>query len=134
MAFTNPGRDLAIVTNPSNGRVTWEWDETNNPRFTDTEEHAVFGLLAEFEGEWWADSTGKRGSKLHTIKNELGQVATLIESYVRAALKPLESAGRIVLRTVKAQKLGSLWWAEVRWSRPGSQEVQTTRAPISMEQ
>lgn len=134
MPFTNPGRDLAIVTNPSNGRISWEWDETGNPRFTDTEEHAVFGLLAEFEGQWWADPTGKRGSKLYLVRNEFAQTATTIESYVRAALTPLEQAGRIVIKSVKATKPNDRWWVDVRWSRDGSQEIQQTRVPISTEQ
>lgn len=133
MAFTNPGKDMAIACNPVNGRITFDWDATGNPRFTDSEEHAVFGLLAEFEGQWWADPTGKRGSKLYLLKEERGQTAKTIESYVQAALRTLEQQGRIVLKVVKAHKIGERWWAEVRWSRPGSEEIHTTQAPISME-
>ncbi|MBF9687098.1 hypothetical protein IAI39_11445, partial [Streptococcus pseudopneumoniae] len=72
--------------------------------------------------------------KLYLLKNELGQTAKTIESYVRAALQPLVQAGRIVLKVVTATKRGDRWWAEVRWSREGSQEIQTTNVPISMEQ
>lgn len=133
MAFINSGKDLAIACNPVNGRVTFDWDDTGNPRFTDSEEHAVFGLLAEFEGQWWADPTGKRGSKLYLLREERGQTGKTIESYVWAALRPLEQQGRITVKSVKASKIGERWWADVRWTRSGAEEIQTTRAPISME-
>jgi phage gp46-like protein len=94
------GRDIALKRNPVTGRYDFRFDDTSNPAFTDSDEHLVLSLLMEYQAKYWADTTGKRGSRLHTVKNARSDTERELEAIVHEALDPAVADGR--LRSVES--------------------------------
>jgi hypothetical protein len=63
MPLSDGGSDVALVRNSLNGLFELDWDD-GNPVFDDSEAHTVLSLVLEWQAKWWADPTGKRGSRL----------------------------------------------------------------------
>lgn len=99
MAFTSTGRDIAVRVNPLTGKLRRVWDTSGsnkgNPRFDDTEAHAVYVSVFCQRGAWWADSTGTFGSLVHTLFSDAKATPQKFVSYAEDALAPLVTAGRI---------------------------------------
>lgn len=99
MAFTSPGRDIAVTVNPNTGKLRRVWDTSGpnkgNPRFDDTAEHAVFVSVFAQRGAWWADTTGTFGSFVMTLLNDQKATPAKFVSYARDGVAPLVTAGRI---------------------------------------
>jgi phage gp46-like protein len=89
------GSDFALVRNPATGRFDLDWEDSPNPRSTDDESPTVLSLLLEKKGGYWADETGKRGSLLHTVKQDVAATASTLVAYSKDALAPAVDDGRL---------------------------------------
>lgn len=90
----------------------------------------MLSLLLERQGEYWVDQTGKRGSLLHTLRDDLSTTRSRIVAYVNDALAPAIVDGRISKVIVSAKRLGSGRYAfDVHW-RARSGRTGTVRLPI----
>lgn len=89
------GRDIALQRNPVTGRFDFAFDDTNNPGFTDSDEHLVLSLLAEYQGRYIFDRTGNRGSTLYQVRDSRSTTGQDLEAAVRKALAPAIADGRI---------------------------------------
>jgi len=69
MPLPDGGGDVALVANPATGRFDLDWDGPN-PEFDDTEAHTVLLLVLDWQGKWWADATGERGSGRNPLGND----------------------------------------------------------------
>lgn len=116
-ALSQEGSDLALQSLPD-GRVDVVWGTDGNPVFDDTQEWRVTGLLLSRLGEWWADPTGKRGSRLHQVKQDKrGLTKSQLESYAKEALRVAEEGKFIKLLLIQASRLGnSRYRLLVRWT------------------
>lgn len=129
MPFTRAGRDLALTKlNPATGRFDFDWDDTNNPKFDDTEAHRVASLLLQRrqtpgEAGYIFDASGRRGSRLHTLKDARRRTPSNAVTYALEALQTAVIDGAIVAPDCKARiKDGRLYLEPVQWKRPdGSQ-------------
>jgi hypothetical protein len=65
MPMKNVGRDIALLRNAATGAFdSFDWDETNNPAFDDTDSHTVLSYVVETQ--YWANP--QRGSKLEEVR------------------------------------------------------------------
>lgn len=120
-ALAPNGRDLSLQSLP-NGQIDMAWDDDGNPVFDDSEVYRVTTLLTSRLGEWFADPSGKRGSRLHAVKRDRRSLTTSeLESYALQALVPAIEERRIVDVTAKATRLGAgKFYLKVSWrSRNG---------------
>lgn len=108
MAFTSLGRDIAVRSNPITGKLRRVWDTTGpnkgNPRFDDTENHAVYLSIFAHRGAWWADTIGTFGSLVYTLLNDPKATPTKFVTYANDGLAPLVTAGRITNPKVYAER------------------------------
>lgn len=123
------GRDLALQSLPS-GQLDVIWGSDGNPVFDNTEIYAVNSLLDSRLGEWFADASGRRGSRIHEIRDDQGNITiSRLESAVLAALSPLSGAGRIQQLSVKASNLGGgRYLVRVSWKTRSGQPQAIARA------
>jgi len=123
------GHDLALQALP-NGQLDVVWGKDGNPLFDDTEVYAVNSLLDSRVGEWFADASGKRGSRIHEIRDDRGNITiSRLESAVLAALQPLSNAGRIHQLTTKAANLGGgKYLVRVGWKTRSGQPQAIARS------
>jgi phage gp46-like protein len=124
------GGDVALVRDPTTGLFDLMFDDTNNFAFDDTETHTVLSLLLERQGEYWADQTGKRGSLLHTLRNDLSTTRSQVIAYVNDALAPAVADGRISNVNVMADRLGSGRYAFTVYWRARSGKTGNVRLPL----
>jgi phage gp46-like protein len=124
MAFTGTGRDITVKRSAVTGLYDqFEWDDSGNPGFSDNMSHLVLSLLLEYRGQYWADPTGRRGSLLHTVKNDTSTTQQRILSFAREALQPAVNDGRLYSIDVKAERLGqgkyqvSVYWVTPKGAR-----------------
>ncbi len=109
MPFTNPGHDLALTNqDPVTGLWSFDWDETGNPRFDDTEAHRVGSLLAEHRATpgspgYIFDEDGTRGSRLYTLREQRRSTPGQAIAYAREALRKAEDDGAITDLEVTAK-------------------------------
>jgi len=94
MPLSDDGGDVALVRNPASGRFDLDWDGPN-PVFDDTEAHTVLSLVLEWQGKWWADATGKRGSRLNQIRNDTRTTGSELHAALEEALAPAVADGRL---------------------------------------
>lgn len=123
------GHDLTLQALP-NGQLDAVWGADGNPLFDDTEVYAVNSLLDSRVGEWFADASGKRGSRIHEIRDDRGNITiSRLESAVLAALQPLSNAGRIYELTTKAANLGGgRYLVRVNWKTRSGQPQALARS------
>lgn len=99
MAFTSTGRDIAVRINPLTGKLRRVFDTSGsnkgNPRFDDSEAHAVYLSVFAQRGAWWADPTGTFGSLVYTLFSDAKATPAKFVSYAQDGLEPLVTAGRI---------------------------------------
>lgn len=99
MAFTSNGRDMAVRINPLTGKLRRIWDTSGpnkgNPRFDNSEAHAVYVSVFCQRGAWWADATGTFGSLVYTLFSDAKATPQKFVSYAQDGLDPLVTAGRI---------------------------------------
>lgn len=96
MPFTKRGRDVDLVRNAATGRFDLTFETTTgNFAFSDNQAHAVTSLLLEHRGQWWADTSGKRGSKLHTVKVSTRSTPSQLTAFAREALTKAIDDSRI---------------------------------------
>lgn len=124
MPLPDDGRDVALVRNPRNGRFDLDWDGPN-PVFDDTEAHTALSLVLEWHGQWWADTTGKRGSRLNTIRNDRRTTQSELVASLQEALAPAVADGRLRELVVTAERVAPGHYAfDIRWKthtgRPAS--------------
>jgi phage gp46-like protein len=111
----DPG-DAALVANSETGLFDLDWDGPN-PVFDDTEAHTVLSLVLEFQAQWWADQTGKRGSRLHTLRNDTHTTQSELVARVNEALAPAVADGRLQQVSVTAERDSPGRYAfHIRWS------------------
>jgi phage gp46-like protein len=122
------GRDFTLVRNPNTGLFDLDFDETGNPKCDDTETHTVLSLIAESQGDWWADTTGRRGSLLHKITLDRGSTAAELEG---AALDALETASTRITDVEVAAKRErpGRYSMSVKW-RTRDGHIQNVRIPV----
>ena len=126
MPLLDQGRDVALVRAPS-GLFDLDW-EGPNPKFDDTEAHTVLSLVLEWQGKWWADATGKRGSRLNRLRNDTRTTASELVARCEEALAPAVADGRLVDVVVTAERSAPGRYAfHIRWKtrsgRPASVRV-----------
>ncbi len=119
MSFTRPGKDVAIVSDPATGKVDFTFDDTNNFAFDNMSEHAVASLLVEHRGEWWADTTGKRGSQIHTVRELRRSTPSALEAFADEALQRATDASIVQgIPEVHARMKRNGATIEVRYKAP----------------
>lgn len=126
--------DLGFKRNLANGKMGILWDARNDATFDDTEQHAVMACLVIARGKWWADTGGKIGSRLGTVKTMTAAdgaqtTKSQVEAYAREALDDLVRAGRIALHRVlvsvpQGGRAGQIVLT-VYWSARGGPEQET---------
>lgn len=106
-ALTPRGQDLRLRSLPS-GQTDLIWGADGNPVFDNSESYRVTSLLVSLIGQWWADSTGKRGSRLSEVKNDRKSLTiSQVESYCLQALQPAADDGFISNVSAACTRLGS---------------------------
>lgn len=108
-ALSPSGQDLRLRSLPS-GLTDLVWGKDGNPVFDNSETYRVTTLLVSLLGQWWADATGRRGSRLHQVKNDRKSLTvSQVESYCLQALEPAgpSGGGYISDVTARATRLGS---------------------------
>lgn len=83
------GTDIAPLRNPATGKFDIQWDATGNVAFDSTQEHAVLSLIIERKAQYWADTTGVRGSYLYAVKEDRKATPSKMQGFVVDALQPL---------------------------------------------
>jgi phage gp46-like protein len=116
MPLTSKGVDIALKRVPTTGKFDIDWDLTQNPSFTDDRSHLVLSLLLEYQGKYWADNSGRRGSLLYLVKQDVSATKSLLDQYVQDALSPAVDDGRLksFTKSVKRDAPGrytiTLYW------------------------
>jgi len=131
MPLSDDGGDVALVRNPANGRFDLDWDGPN-PTFDDTETHTVLSLVLEWQGRWWADQTGKRGSRLNTLRNDTRTTQSELIARLEEALAPAVADGRLCDLTVTAERVQPGRYAfEIRWRTRDGRSASVRIPPVS---
>jgi phage gp46-like protein len=99
------GVDISITRSGTTGRWDILWDATGNPQFADDRSHLVLSLLLEYRGLWWADPTGRRGSTLYLVKQDVAGTTSQILQAVDLALAPALDDKRLSSVTRTCQRL-----------------------------
>lgn len=122
MAFTSPGRDIAVRTNPVTGKLRRVWDTTGpnagNPRFDDTSAHAVYLSVFCRRGQYWADTTGTFGSLVWSLMSDPKATPAKFVAYAADGLAPLVTAGAIANPQAYATRTFDRMDALVTYSTP----------------
>lgn len=122
MPFTNPGRDITLLRNKATGLFDMQWDSTGNPIYGDDASHVVMSLLLEHRGRWFADDTGKRGSNIYQLKQDVRATASLIKSYADEALKYGVQTGQLLSFENSVEKQGpGKYKLTVFWEAPNGE-------------
>lgn len=95
------GRDIRLLRNPATGAFdTFDWDDTGNPVFDDSDEHVVLSCV--YESAYWANP--KRQSKIADVKLDRTGTREELEGATENALQPALDAGEIKSAEVEADK------------------------------
>lgn len=106
-ALSSIGQDLRLRSLPS-GQTDMVWGPDGNPVFDNSETYRVTSLLVSLVGRWWADASGKRGSRLSEVKNDRKSLTiSEVESYCMQAVQPALEDGYISNATASCTRLGS---------------------------
>jgi phage gp46-like protein len=109
------GRDISLGQNGDTGLFDLSWDGPN-PEFDDTETHTVLSLVLEFQGKWWADQTGKRGSRVFELRNDVSTTQSELVARLQEALSPAVNDGRLQQLSVSAERRAPGYYAfHIRW-------------------
>jgi phage gp46-like protein len=116
----DPG-DFSLVANPVTGMFDLDWSG-GNPAFDTSEGHTVLSLVLEWQARWWADSTGKRGSRLYTLRNDTSTTRTELIAMLQEALAPAVTDLRISNLVVTADRVAAGRYAfNLRWTNSNGQ-------------
>jgi len=130
MPLSDDGSDVALVRNPSNGRFDLDW-EGPNPVFDDTEAHTVLSLVLEWQGRWWADQTGKRGSRLDTLRNDTRTTQSELVARLEEALAPAVADGRVRDLAVSAERVRpGRYGFHIAWKTAGGRAASIRIPPL----
>jgi phage gp46-like protein len=130
MPLSSEGDDVTLVANPETGRFDLSWDGSN-PEFDDTEAHTVLSLVLEWQARWWADTTGKRGSRLNTLRNDTRTTQSELIARVYEALAPAVSDGRLQQLVVTAERQAPGRYAfHIRWRTRSGRPASVTVPPL----
>ena len=105
MPRTDASGDITVVLNRNTNRYDFDFDATRDVKFDDTERHRVLSLLVEHRGKWWADTTGERGSQIHTLKNVRSTTPSQMEAFAMEALQKAVDEGKIQNVTASARRV-----------------------------
>jgi phage gp46-like protein len=115
MPLSDEAGDVSLVANPDTGLFDLSWDGPN-PQFDNTEAHTVLSLVLEWQAKWWADATGKRGSRLNTLRNDTRTTKSELVARVNEALAPAIADGRLQQVVVTAERPAPGRYAfHIRW-------------------
>ena len=118
MPAPGPGSDIALQ-GVGNGQVDFVWDAGGNPSFDDSQEYRVTTLLFSALGQWWADPTGTRGSRLYTVKRDTPITGTQLEQYAAEALQKAVNEGWIKnVKPTATRKAAGAYKLVVRYQTP----------------
>ena len=81
------GSDIAMFRNTDSGKYDLQWDATGNVIFDNSRSHAVLSVLYETKGQYWADTTGQRGSYLSLVKEDRVSAPSKLVGYAQDALQ-----------------------------------------------
>lgn len=122
--------DVSLVANPETGLFDLDWDGPN-PEFDDTEAHSVLSLVLEWQGKWWADATGRRGSRLNTLRNDTRTTQSELIARVNEALAPAVADGRLRELVVTAERQAPGRYAfHIRWRTRGGRSASVRVPPL----
>lgn len=135
MPLTSTGTDVTLTYDASSGKydITYDTSGTNvgNLAFDTTESHAVLSLILERKGEWFADTSGRRGSLVHTVTVDVRIAASKLQAYIEDALQPLVEARRIKAVAVTATRTTpGRYDVRVKYQTPDGAQ-QTVRTPLT---
>lgn len=123
------GRDIQLVRTPATGAFdSFNWDNTNNPTFDDSDQHIALSYL--LETEYWGNP--QRGSKVPLIKNDRTGTDTQLQAAAEDAYTPALNAQQLRSVTISVQKKapGSYALSVSYQNRSGHQ--QNLRLPLSV--
>lgn len=131
MSKGEAGADLALQS-ASQGRVDMVWDEDGEVVFDDSEEFRVTTLLVSHLGEYWADETGRRGSRLHEVKRDTKVTGDQLKAFAEAALQKAADEGYIKdVRVSVARALGGRYRLTVFWKTPSGAAIGPRRFDLT---
>ena len=130
MPLSDDGADVALIRNPLNGRFDLDCGMRGNPVYDDSETHMVLSLVLEWQGKWWADQTGKRGSRLYLLRNDTRTTRTeLIAMVQEARPRSLTAASEVV---VTADRVAPGRYAfDIRWKTRAGRPAAVRVPPLS---
>lgn len=106
-ALSPIGQDLRLQSLPS-GQTDLVWGADGNPVFDSSETYRVTSLLVSLVGRWWADATGRRGSRLSEVKTDRKSLTVSeVESYCMQAVQPALEGGYITKASASCTRLGA---------------------------
>lgn len=124
-------KDISFKRNQANGKQGILWSSSGDAEWDETEQHAVMACLVIARARWWADTQGKVGSQLSSVRTMTAadgaqSTKSQVEAYAREALADLVKAQRIELRKVVVEvpevgRAGQILLA-VYWSVRGGPE------------
>lgn len=130
MPLSNEGSDVALVANPDTGLFDLDWDGAN-PEFDDTAAHTVLSLVLEWQGRWWVDTSGKRGSRLNTLRNDTRTTQSELIARVNEALAPAVADGRLRQVVVTAERVEpGRYEFHIRWRTRAGRPASVTVPPL----
>lgn len=136
MALTSQGSDIAVKVSPTSGRLRRVWDMTGpnagNPRFDNTQEHAVWLSVFCLRNAYWADTTGTFGSLVATLRQDPKATPVKFVSYAKDGLAALVIGSRISNVQAFATRTFDRMDCEVDYQTPdGGQQVIRASLPIT---
>src|SRR5690348_16681771 len=125
------GRDLAPYRNPTTGKFDFQWDDTGNPTFDDSDSYTVLSDVLEHKEGYWADPSGQYGSTLYQIKLDKTSTRTDMISALDDCMKrpvSLRLIRAVVAVDVERRSPGKYALSLQYQNRDG--HIQMTRLPI----
>lgn len=125
MALQHTGVDIELAKNEATGKFDIAWSTSGpnkgNPILGNTRAHTVFSLLRSNQGQYYWDTTGKRGSLLYTVGQDNTTTRSKLISYSEQAMQPIIDDNTILSFTADATRTRPGSYAlTVNWSTTGS--------------
>jgi phage gp46-like protein len=133
MALTSQGSDIAVTVSPTSGKLRRVWDTTGpnagNPRFDNTQAHAVWCSVFCLRNAYWGDTAGTFGSLVATLRQDPKATPAKFVGYAEDGLAPLVQQSRISNVQVFATRDFDRMDCEVDYQTPDAGQ-QTVRASL----